>query len=148
MIDINEAKVGDCVYAKIAIQSAPVFGDIIKVLESENAIEIRTSLWGHRVVIAENAYWDEKSAKKGKIVKLQNNYTKWAQEYLQDEKAETIDRVDSVHHRQPEESEAEGENSGASSISKSVKRKQKIVRKPTKARRKSKRGGKASNTKK
>jgi hypothetical protein len=148
MIDISKAKVGDCVYVKLSIQNAPVFGDIIKVLEKENAIEIRTSLWGHRVVIAENAYWDEKLAKKGKIVKLQNNYTQWAQEYLQDEKAETIDRVDPVHHRQPEESEAKGENSGASSISKSVKRKQKIVRKSSKARRKSKRSRKTGNTKK
>ena len=139
MIDIKEAKIGDCVYAKLPVQNAPVFGDVVKVLEKENAVEIRTDLWGNRIVIAENAYWDEKSAKKGKIVKLQNNYTEWAKEYFRDEETETINRIDSIHHGESEESKSKREEPGTSSISKSAKRTQKVVRKSSTARRKTKR---------
>ena len=148
MIDVSEANVGDCVYAKITTQSSPVFGDIVKVLINENAIEIRTMHWGHRVVIAENAYWDEKSAKKGKTVKVQNNYAEWAKEYLKDEKTETIDRINSIHHGEPEESKPERKDSGIKSVSKSAKRKQKVVRKSSKVRRKTKRNRAACSRKK
>ena len=82
MVDIKEAKIGDCIYAKLTVQQAPVFAEITRVPDLENALEIRTDLWGTRVVIAENAYWEEKLAKKGKIVKIQNNYTEWAKEHF------------------------------------------------------------------
>ena len=84
MIDINEAKAGDCVYVLLTIQTAPVYGEIVRVLDKENAIEVATAHWGNRVVIAQNAYWEEKLAKKEKIVRIEHNYSQWAKEYFRD----------------------------------------------------------------
>tara|TARA_Y100001938_G_C8075752_1_gene425949 strand:- start:645 stop:1088 length:444 start_codon:yes stop_codon:yes gene_type:complete len=147
MVDIKEAKIGDCIYAKLTVQQAPVFAEITRVLDLENALEIRTDLWGTRVVIAENAYWEEKLAKKGKIVKIQNNYTEWAKEHF-NEKAETDNRIDTVHHGQSAVSEDPRETSGTQSVQKRVKRKQKVVRKSTTKRRKPTRSRKTRSSKK
>ena len=143
MIDILEVNVGDCVYAKLTVQNAPVFAEVVKILEKENAVEIRTDVWGNRIVIAENAYWDEKAAKKGKIVKVQNNYTEWAKEYFRDEETETNDRIDPVYHGKTEEGEHQGEILGDVSVQKRSKRKQKVVRKSSTKRRKIRRDRKS-----
>tara|TARA_X000000950_G_scaffold289032_1_gene409213 strand:+ start:11940 stop:12317 length:378 start_codon:yes stop_codon:yes gene_type:complete len=116
-----------------------VYGEIIRVLDKEDAIEVFTSHWGNRVVIAPNAYWEEKAAKKGKIVKIQHNYSQWAKEYLNDEETENNNRVDPVHHGKSEESEREGKTDGNGSLQGRPKRKQKVVRKSTEKRRKAKR---------
>ena len=147
MIDIKETNVGDCVHALLVVQSSPVFCEIIKVLEIENAIEVFTETWGRRIVMAQNAYWEEKEAKKSKIIKLQNNYTKWAKEYLHEE-TETDSRIDKVHHGQSEVSEDTGKNKRSESISKSAKRKSKVVRKSTTKKRKVTRNRKTSRSKK
>lgn len=147
MISIKESDIGDCVYALLTVQSAPVFCEIVKVLEYENAIEVFTEMWGRRIVTAQNAYWEEKEAKKSKIIKLQNNYTKWAKEYLHEE-TETDSRIDKVYHGQSEVSEDTGKNKRSESVSKSAKRKSKVVRKSTTKKRKVTRNRKTSRSKK
>ena len=147
MISTKESNIGDCVYVLLTVQSAPVFCEIAKVLESENAIEVATEMWGRRIVAAQNAYWEEKEAKKSKIIKLQNNYTKWAKEYLHEE-TETDSRIDTIHHRQSKVSEDTGKTERSESIPKSAKRKQKVVRKSTTKKRKVTRNRKTSRSKK
>lgn len=137
MIDIKEANVGDCVYVLLTVQNTPVFCEITRVIESENAIEVYTSLWGNRTVMASNAYWEEKAAKQGKIVKIEHNYRQWAQEYFNDEETETNNRIDSIHNGQPEERKDPRKSESSDAVQKSTKRKQKIVRKSSQRKRKS-----------
>lgn len=148
MIDINEANPGDCVYVLLTIQTAPVYGEIVRVLDKEDAIEVFTSHWGNRVVIAPNAYWEEKQAKKGKIVRIEHNYRQWAKEYFRDEETETDNRINSLHNGQPEECEDPGKDKGSDSIQEGPKRKSKVVRKSTKRKRKSTRDRKTRSRKK
>ena len=148
MIDIREANVGDCVYALLTVQNTPVFCEITRVLESENAIEVFTDLWGNRTVMASNAYWEEKAAKKGKIVKIEHNYTQWAKEYFNDEETETDNRIDSIHNGQPEKCEDSREQKRSGPIQKRTKRKQKVVRKSTQRKRKSTQDRKTRSRKK
>ena len=101
MIDLPEASEGDCVYVKLVCQSSPIFAEIKKVLIGENAIEVWTDTWGRRIVISDNAYWDEKDAKRNKIVKVEYNYKDWIKEMRDHEKAETDNRIDTIHHREP-----------------------------------------------
>lgn len=147
MINIAEARKGDCVWCLLTIQTAPVHGEIQRVIESEGALEVYTTHWGNRVVIASNAYWEEKAAKKGKMVKIEHNYKQWAQEYFNDEETENNSRVDPLHHRKSEESEREGKNLGNDSVQERPKRKQKVVRKSTEKRRKARRNRKARGKK-
>ena len=148
MIDIREANVGDCVYALLTVQNTPVFCEITRVLESENAIEVFTDLWGNRTVMASNAYWEEKAAKKGKIVKIEHNYTQWAKEYFNDEETETDNRIDSIHNGQPEKCEDPREQERSGPVQKRTKRKQKVVRKSTQRKRKSTKDRKTRSRKK
>jgi len=148
MINIEEAQIGDFVYALLTVQSAPVFAEITKVLDRENALEIRTDIWGQRIVVSDNAYWEEKAAKKGKIVRIEHNYKQWAQEYYSDEEEKTNNRIDTLHHGPSEVSENQRKTSGTKSISKSVKRKQKVVRKSTPRKRNTSRNRKPSSRKK
>ena len=147
MISVDEANVGDCLYAKLSCQSAPVSAEILRILKSEKAFEILTALWGRRIVTEENAYWEEKDAKKSKITKLQNNYKEWAKEYINEE-TETDHRIDKIHHGISEECETQGKTTGTKSVPKSSKRKQKIVRKSSTKKRKTSRNRKASSSKK
>ena len=147
MIDITEANKGDCVWCLLTIQTAPVYGEIVRVLDKEEAIEVFTAHWGNRVVIAPNAYWEEKAAKKGKIVKIEHNYRQWAQEYFNDEETENNNRIDPIHHGQSEVSEHKGEEKRDDSVQGSPKRKQKIVRKSSEKRRKARRNRKARRKK-
>ena len=143
MIDICEAKKGDCVWCLLSIQNAPVYGEIVRVLDGEDALEVLTSHWGNRVVIAPNAYWEEKAAKKGKIVKLEHNYKQWAKEYLNEEETENNNRIDPVHHGKSEEIKREGKTIGDGSVQERPKRKQKVVRKSSERRRKARGNRKA-----
>ena len=147
MIDINEAKSGDCVYVLLSIQSAPVFGEIVRVLDKEDAIEVFTPHWGNRVVIASNAYWEEKQAKKGKIVKIKHNYKQWAKEYMTDEETETDNRIDTIHHGQSKVSEDQGKEQRDGVVQESPEREQKVVRKPTKRKRTPRRNRKTRSRK-
>jgi hypothetical protein len=147
MIDIKKANVGDFVHVLLTVQSSPVFCEIVSVLELESAIEVSTDAWGRRIVMAQNAYWEEKEAKKSKIVKLRNNYNEWAKEYLHEE-TETDSRIDTIHHRQSEVSEDTRKVERSASISKSTKRKSKVVRKSTTKKRKTTRNRKISRSKK
>ena len=142
MIDISKVSAGDCVWCLLTIQTAPVFGEILRVLDKEDAIEVFTTHWGNRVVIAHNAYWEEKAAKKGKIVKIKHNYSQWAKEYFNDEETENDNRIDPVHNGKPEESKCEGKAIRDGSLQGSPKRKQKVVRKSTEKRRKARRSRK------
>lgn len=148
MIDIKEANVGDFVYVKASMQEAPVFGEIVKVLETENAVQVLTAGWGHRIIIAENAYWEEKTARKSKRFKVANNYKQWIKEMLTNEETETDNRIDTIHHGQSEVCEDQRETTGSDGFQKSVKRKQKAVRKPAKKKRKASRNRKISTSKK
>ncbi|MEC8365271.1 MAG: hypothetical protein VXZ51_04835 [Actinomycetota bacterium] len=147
MIDINEAKAGDCVYVLLTIQTAPVYGEIVRVLDKENAIEVATAHWGNRVVIAQNAYWEEKLAKKEKIVRIEHNYSQWAKEYFRDEETETDNRIDSLYNGQSTEDKDSGQEQRNDPIQESPKRKQKVVRKSTKRKRAIKRNRKTRSRK-
>ena len=147
MIDIKEANPGDCVYVLLTIQTAPVYGEIVRVLDKEDAIEVFTSHWGNRVVIAPNAYWEEKLAKKGKIVRIEHNYKQWAKEYFRDEETETDNRIDSLHNGQPEEHKDQGKEQRDDLVQKSSKRKPKVIRKSTKRKRPTKRNRKTRSRK-
>ena len=147
-IDIKEANVGDCVYALLSVQNTPVFCEITRVLESEDALEVFTDLWGNRTVMSANAYWEEKAAKKGKIVKIEHNYRQWAQEYYNDEETENNNRIDPIHNGKPEECGHPREEISRPSVSKSTKRKQKVVRKSTTRKRKSTKSRKTRASKK
>ena len=148
MINVNEAKAGDCVYVLLSVQKAPVFAEIVRVNESENALDVFTETWGSRTVHADNAYWEQKSAKKGKIIKLNHNYGKWAKEYFKDEETKIDNRIDSIHNGQPEEAENPGQDARSESIQKSTKRKQKVVRKSATRKRKSTKSRKTRSSKK
>ena len=148
VIDINEANVGDCIYALLTVQNTPVFCEITRILEKENAVEVFTDLWGNRTVMAPNAYWEEKAAKKGKIVKIEHNYRQWAKEYYNDEETETDNRIDTIHHGQSKVSEDSRETEGTKSVPKRVKRKQKVVRKSTTKKRNTSRNRKTRGSKK
>ena len=148
MINLEEVSVGDFIYAKLTIQEAPVFAEVSKILEKENAVEIRTDLWGTRVVIVQNAYWEEKLAKKSKRIKVLNNYKQWIKEMLDHEEAETDSGINSIHNGKPEKCEPEGETSGTTSVSKSTKRKPKVVRKSSTKKRKTRRNRKTSRSQK
>ena len=119
-----------------------MYGEILRVLDKEDAIEVFTTHWGNRVVIAPNAYWEEKAAKKGKIVKIEHNYKQWAQEYFNDEETENNNRIDPIHHGQSEISEHQRETDGDGSVQGRPKRKQKVVRKSSEKRRKARRNRK------
>ena len=138
MIDLEEAKIGDCVYALLSCQVSPIFAEIKNILHSENAIEIWTDMWGRRIVISDNVYWVEKEAKRNKIVKVQYNYKDWIKEMRDHEETETDNRIDTIHHGQSEVSEDSRKAEGTQSLQKRVKRKQKVVRKSTTRQRKSK----------
>lgn len=148
MIDVKEAKEGDCVYVLLPVQQAPVFAEIISVSEIENAVSVYTETWGSRTVVADNAYWEEKEAKKAKIIKITHNYKQWAQEYFRDEETKIDNRIDSIHNGKPEETEHSRESSGNKSVSKSSKSKQKVVRKSTTRKRKSTKNRKTRSSKK
>lgn len=148
MIDLDETSVGDCIYALLSIQTAPVFAEIVRVLNNEGAVEINTDMWGRRVVLAQNAYWEEKEAKKGKLFKIEHNYRQWAQEYFRDEETENNNRIDTIHNGQPEECEDQGETIGDVGVQTSPKRKQKVVRKSSTKERKTKRNRKTRDSKK
>ena len=147
MINIKETNEGDCVYVLLSVQSSPIFCEIVKVIELENAVEVSTKMWGRRIVVAQNAYWEEKEAKKSKIIKLQNNYTQWAKEYFNEE-TKTDNRIDTVHHGQSKVSEDTGEDKRSQIVSKSTKRKSKVVRKPAAKKRSTTRNRKTSRSKK
>ncbi len=148
MIDIKDANVGDFVYARLSIQEAPVFAEITRVLDKEGALELFTDNWGNRVVRVENAYWEEKEAKKNKRIKVEHNYKQWIKEMLANEETETDNRIDTIHHGQSKVSEDSRETSGTKSVPKSVKRKQKVVRKSTTRRHNTSRNRKTRTSKK
>lgn len=148
MIDVKEAKEGDCVYVLLSVQQSPVFAEIVSVSEVENAINVFTDMWGSRTVIADNAYWEEKEAKKGKIVRITYNYKQWAQEYFRDEETKIDNRIDSIHNGKPEETEHSRESSGNEGVSQSSKSKQKVVRKSSTRKRKSTKNRKTRSSKK
>ena len=147
MINIEEVSEGDCVYALLPVQATPVFAEVKRVLPIENAIELWTDTWGRRIVICDNAYWDEKTAKKNKIVKVQYNYKDWIREMHNHEETETDNRIDTLHHGNAEICKDSGKGSGTSSVSKGVKRKQKVVRKSTTKKRKTTRNRKTRRKK-
>ena len=147
MIDINEATPGDCVYVLLTIQSAPVFGEVVRVLPKENAIEVFTANWGNRTVTAPNAYWEEKLAKKGKLVKVEHNYKQWIKEMLANEEAETDNRIDTIHNGSAEKPQDSGQEQGDDPIQKRPKRKQKVVRKSSKRKRGTRRNRKPRSRK-
>lgn len=147
VIDINKAEIGDCIYVLLTVQNAPVFAEIKKVLPNQNAIEVWTSTWGNRTVLDKNAYWEEKEAKKNKLVRIEYNYKQWAKEYFNEE-TEITSRSHQVCDRQQEVNENKGSDSGNTSVQKGVKRKQKVVRKTTTRKRKTRRNTKTSRAKK
>tara|TARA_B100000519_G_C13794794_1_gene228268 strand:- start:203 stop:424 length:222 start_codon:yes stop_codon:yes gene_type:complete len=65
MIDLNETSKGDLVWFKVWWQSRPLYGEVLKVIPDEEAVEVMTPLDGYRTVWNKNAFFDEKSAKKG-----------------------------------------------------------------------------------
>jgi len=147
MIDLNETSVGDCIYALLTVQTAPVFAEVVKVLNLEGAVEVNTDLWGRRVILAQNAFWEEKEAKKGKLFKVEHNYKQWAEEYFRDEETEIDHRIHSLHQGTTESSESSRQDEGLKSVSKSPKRKSKVVRKSSTKERKTKRNRKPRSKK-
>ena len=147
MINIKDANVGDFVYARLSIQEAPVFAEITRVLESEGALELFTDLWGNRIVTVENAYWEEKEAKKNKRIRTEHNYKQWIKEMLTNEETETDNRIDTIYHGQSKVSEDQGKDQGNDPVQESPKRKQKVVRKSTKRKRATRRNRKTRSRK-
>jgi len=147
MIDLDETNVGDCVYTLMSIQTAPVFAEVVRVLKDEGGIEVQTQMWGRRVVLAQNAFWEEKEAKKGKLFKVEHNYKQWAEEYFRDEETEIDHRIHSLHQGTTESSESSRQDEGLKSVSKSPKRKSKVVRKSSTKERKTKRNRKPRSKK-
>ena len=147
MIDLEEARAGDCVYVLVPCQATPIFAEIKKILHSENAIEIWTDMWGRRIVISDNAYWAEKEAKRNKIVKVQYNYKDWIREMHNHEETETDNRIDSLQHGQPKECQDSGKSTTSKDLPKRTKRKQKVVRKSSTKERKTKRNRKTRRKK-
>ncbi len=65
MIDLNETSEGDLVWFKVWWQSRPLYGEVLKVIPDEEAVEVMTPMGGYRTVWSKNAFFDEKSGKKG-----------------------------------------------------------------------------------
>lgn len=106
MIEIKEAKKGDCLYAKMPFQNAPLFGEIIRVFEDQQAVEITTKDWGFRIVWYDNAYWEEKDAKRAKynevVIKKENpDIIKDIKGDINEDTKQDIDGECELHHREP-----------------------------------------------
>jgi len=138
MINLKETNVGDFVYANTVCQSSPVHAEITNVLHAQNAVEVWTNKWGHRIVITNNAYWNEKEAKRNKVVKAEYNYKDWIKEMRNHEETETDNRIDTIHNGDTKKRKAQRKTEGTKSVSKRIKRKQKVIRKSSTRRRKPK----------
>jgi hypothetical protein len=67
MIDIKECSVGDVCWALVPnVQTAPMYGTIEKIVESEGAIQILTLNYGIRIAHISKVFWSEKEAKAAK----------------------------------------------------------------------------------
>tara|TARA_A100001011_G_C14194415_1_gene792802 strand:- start:301 stop:702 length:402 start_codon:yes stop_codon:yes gene_type:complete len=133
MIDVKEAEPGDVIYFKVPWMKRPLFGEILKIYENENAVQVMSQNDGYRVVWAYNAFWDEKIAKKADYRK----YVKGQDTYLQNDNAEVPDEKPDdgkrpVHNRKKKETKDNGPSKAGKSVRRRVKRKSQIVRKPRK----------------
>jgi len=145
VIDINETKPGDVCYFLVGWQGKPIFGEIVKVFESEDAVRVLTATVGYRVVRSANAYWDEKEAKKGKYVAVKYNYSKQILESDDGEKESNVG-ISDVHHGKTEQDQDVGKEESSSGVQKSPRRKQKTVRSTRKSKDKTEAGRKTSRS--
>ena len=145
MIDINETKPGDFCYFLVSWQNKPLFGEIVKVIEKERAVQVLTATDGFRIVISENAYWEEKEAKKGKYVAVKYNYSKQILESDDGEKESNVG-ISDVHHGKTGQDQNVGKKESDSGIQKSSRRKQKTVRSTRKSKDKTEAGRKTSRS--
>ena len=127
MINVKETSPGDCCYFLVSWQSRPIYGEVIRTIENENAVQVLTPTVGFRIVKDVNAFWDEKSAKKGKYVAIKYNYSKHIEEN-DDERTEHNAGISDVHNGQKEFSEDDREKKSARSVQESPKRKQETIR--------------------
>ena len=146
MINVKESTPGDCCYFLVSWQSKPIFGEVVRVIEDENAVQVLTPAVGFRIVRDVNAYWDEKSAKKGKYVAVKYNYIKHTVEN-DDGTTEHNAGVCDVHNGQERLGENDGKEKSTRSVQKSPKRKQKTVRSSRKPKDKAGTGRKPRRTK-
>ena len=146
MINVKESTPGDCCYFLVSWQSKPIFGEVVRVIEDENAVQVLTPSVGFRIVRDVNAFWDEKSAKKGKYVAVKYNYIKHTVEN-DDGRTEHNAGVGDVHNGQERLSKDDGKEKPTRSVQKSPKRKQKTVRSSGKSKDKTGTGRKPRRTK-
>ena len=146
MINVKETSPGDCCYFLVSWQSRPIYGEVIRTIENENAVQVLTPTVGFRVVKDVNAFWDEKSAKKGKYVAIKYNYSKHTEEN-DDERTEHNAGISDVHNGQKEFSEDDRETKSARSVQESPKCKQKTIRSSRKSKDKVGTGRKPRRTK-
>ena len=146
MINVKESSPGDCCYFLVSWQSKPIFGEVVRVIEDENAVQVLTPSVGFRIVRDVNAFWDEKSAKKGKYVAVKYNYIKHTVEN-DDGTKEHNAGVGDVHNGQERLSKDDRKEKPTRSVQKSPKRKQKTVRSSGKSKDKTGTGRKPRRTK-
>ena len=130
MIDVREAAPGDVIWFKVPWQKRPLYGEIVRTLPREDAVQVLSQNSGYRVVWAPNAFHDEKVAKKAeykKYVKPQNTYLHDdLDKEASDEKSD--DRECAVHNRKEEQPESKRTSGAGQRVQRRVKRKQATVR--------------------
>jgi len=62
-VKIDECDVGDMCYMVVKQFNKPLYGEIVRVIESESAIMIMTDIDGFRTGLVENCFWKESDAK-------------------------------------------------------------------------------------
>jgi len=69
MIDLSKTSAGDVVWFKVWWQCRPLYGEVLKLIPDEEAIEVLTPLDGYRTVWIKNAFFEQKPAKKAEYQK-------------------------------------------------------------------------------
>jgi hypothetical protein len=69
MVDLSKTSPGDVVWFKVWWQSRPLYGEVLKLIPDEEAIEVLTPLDGYRIVWIKNVFFEEKKARKSEYQK-------------------------------------------------------------------------------
>jgi len=69
MVDLSKTSPGDLVWFKVWWQARPLYGEVLKLIPDEEAIEVLTPLDGYRTVWIKNAFFEEKKARKSEYQK-------------------------------------------------------------------------------
>ena len=62
-VKIGECSIGDVCWIVLKQFSKPLHGEVVQVIEKENAVQVMTNTDGFRTVVCEHCFWEENDAK-------------------------------------------------------------------------------------